>query len=68
MRDERDSRYCTGKRGLGKMRSEAERSVFLLRVRAEPGVDEIAALRAALKWLLRRCGLRCLGCSREAAP
>ena len=32
--------------------------VFVLRLRPEPGVDAMHALRTALKFLLRRCGLR----------
>jgi hypothetical protein len=35
-------------------------SIFLVRLRALPGVDGVRALRAALKVLLRRFGLRCL--------
>jgi hypothetical protein len=31
---------------------------FLIRLRAEPGIDPIHALRHALKTLLRRYGLR----------
>jgi hypothetical protein len=38
----------------------AERQVYVLSVRAEPGVDVIRALRALLKVMLRRFGLRCL--------
>src|SRR6516164_2226484 len=37
------------------------RPVFTLLVRAEPGVDEIRALRAWLKIGLRTFGLRCVG-------
>jgi hypothetical protein len=36
------------------------RPIFTLQVRPEPGVDAIRALRAALKNMLRRYGLRCL--------
>jgi hypothetical protein len=35
-------------------------SVFVIRLRALPGVDGVRALKAALKTLLRRYGLRCL--------
>ena len=34
--------------------------VFLVRLRALPGVDAVRALRAALTVLLRRFGLKCL--------
>jgi hypothetical protein len=34
--------------------------VFLVRLRALPGVDAVRALRAALKVLLRRYGLQCV--------
>jgi hypothetical protein len=37
------------------------RPIFVLRVRAEPGVDAIRALRAWLKRGLRDFGLRCVG-------
>jgi hypothetical protein len=33
--------------------------VFLVRLRPLPGVDAVRALRAALKTLLRKYGLRC---------
>ena len=36
------------------------RPVFVVTMRAEPGVDSWRALRAALKALLRLYGLRCL--------
>ena len=35
-----------------------DRPTFLIRVRPEPGVDPIRALRALLKVALRRFGLR----------
>jgi hypothetical protein len=38
----------------------AERPVFTIRLRPEPGVDGVKALRAVLKSLLHRHGLRCL--------
>jgi hypothetical protein len=37
-----------------------ERSIYLLTVRAEPGVDAIRALQAWLKRGLRNFGLRCV--------
>ena len=37
-----------------------DRPTFILHFRPEPGVDPIRALRAALKELLRRHGLRCI--------
>jgi len=36
------------------------RPTYALKLRAEPGVDAIHALRAVLKTMLRRYGLRCL--------
>jgi hypothetical protein len=36
-------------------------TIFVLRLVALPGVDAIRALRWALKGLLRRCGMRCVG-------
>ena len=38
----------------------ADRPVYHLQVRAEPGVDEVRALRFLLKSMLRRFGLRCV--------
>jgi hypothetical protein len=38
-----------------------ERTIYLLMVRPEPGVDDIRALRAWLKIGLRTFGLRCVG-------
>jgi hypothetical protein len=38
----------------------SDRPLFTLTFRPEPGVDAIKALRAALKELLRRHGLRCV--------
>ena len=40
---------------------KSERPIFTLVLRPEPGVEPIRALRAALKVLLRRFGLRCVG-------
>jgi hypothetical protein len=39
---------------------EIQRPVFIVRLRALPGVNGIQALRAALKALLRRYGLKCV--------
>jgi hypothetical protein len=39
--------------------------MFVLKLVPLPGVDPIRALRAALKLLLRRCGLRCVSASEE---
>ena len=46
-----------------------ERPVYTVRLRPEPDIDDIAALRAFLKSALRRYGLRCLsvGVEKEAA-
>ncbi len=38
----------------------ADRPVYRLMIRAEPGVNAIRALRWALKSMLRQHGLRCL--------
>ena len=44
-----------------------DRPTFLLRLRAEPGVDAVRALRAGLKALLRQHGLKCVQVTEEAA-
>jgi hypothetical protein len=41
--------------------------VFLVRLRALPGADGVRALRAALKVLLRRFGLKCVSIETETA-
>jgi hypothetical protein len=41
--------------------------VFLVRLRALPGVDGVKALKAALKSLLRKYGLKCLSVEVEPA-
>jgi hypothetical protein len=41
------------------------RPIFLIRLRALPGVDGVRALRAALKTLLRRYGLQCMSAETE---
>jgi hypothetical protein len=42
-----------------------ERPIFRLRLQPLPHVDAVKALRAALKILLRRFGLRCLSAEPE---
>jgi hypothetical protein len=42
-----------------------DRPTYALRLRAEPGVNAIHALRAVLKNMLRRYGLRCLSAYEE---
>jgi hypothetical protein len=37
------------------------RPIFVVKLQAPPNVNEIRAVRAALKVLLRRFGLRCVG-------
>jgi len=44
---------------------DRDRPTFLLRLRPEPGVDPVHALRAALKLLLRKCRMRCLAVTEE---
>jgi hypothetical protein len=39
--------------------------IFLVRLRALPGVDAVQSLRAALKVLLRRFGLQCVSVEEE---
>jgi hypothetical protein len=41
--------------------------VFIVRLHALPGVDGVRALRAALKTLLRRYGLKCVSVELENA-
>jgi len=41
------------------------RPTYALRLRAEPGINAIHALRAVLKTMLRRYGLRCLSAYEE---
>jgi hypothetical protein len=41
------------------------RSIFVLRLEAKPGEAGIHAVRALLKTLLRRYGIRCVGCVEE---
>jgi len=41
------------------------RPTYALTLRAEPGVDAVRALRAVLKNMLRRYGLRCLSAHEE---
>jgi hypothetical protein len=42
--------------------------IIVLRLRPNPGVDEVRALRLLLKALLRRYGLRCLAATLERSP
>jgi hypothetical protein len=46
---------------------QPQRSIFVLRLVALPNVDEIKALRFALKSLLRRYGLRCVSIEVETS-
>jgi hypothetical protein len=43
------------------------RTIFVVRLRALPNVNGIWALRAALKVLLRRYGLKCISVEVETA-
>jgi hypothetical protein len=45
--------------------SAADRPIFILRLRPEPGVAGLRALRAALKVLLRRFGLKVVDIKEE---
>jgi len=47
-------------------RAANKRPVFVIRVRAEPEVDAVRALRAFLKIALRRFGLRAVSVDKEA--
>jgi hypothetical protein len=47
---------------------KANRPVFVLQLQHLPGVDPIRSLRAVLKWLLRRHGLRVLSIQEQHAP
>jgi hypothetical protein len=42
--------------------------IFVLRLVPKPGVDGIKALRAVLKILLRRFGLRCISIKQDERP
>ena len=45
-----------------------DRRIIVLRLRPEPRVEDAdLALRRALKFLLRGCGLRCVGIAKEPA-
>jgi hypothetical protein len=46
-------------------RPRSPRPTFLIRVRPEPGVDAVCALRKFLKRLLRSAGLRALSVEQE---
>ena len=61
-----------GKRGFSIQRGSrvmnagrADRPIFVLRLRPEPGADAIRNLRGLLKIALRRFRLRCVGCHKE---
>jgi hypothetical protein len=41
------------------------RPIYVIRLRPNPGVDAIRALRRALKILLRSCGMRTLSIDEE---
>ena len=43
------------------------RPIFVIKLRPEPGVDGVRALRRALKVLLRRFRLRCTDIRQESA-
>jgi hypothetical protein len=42
-----------------------DRPTFLLRLRPEPGIDPVRALRHVLKRLLRSYGMKCVTCEQE---
>jgi hypothetical protein len=60
--DSTPSQTC--RRRLQRPRDRA-RPIFVVRLRAEPDVNPIRALRAFLKTALRRFGLRCMSIDRE---
>jgi hypothetical protein len=41
---------------------KVNRPIYELRLRPEPGVEPIRALRAVLKVALRQCGMKCISC------
>src|SRR5262245_23332394 len=47
---------------------QPDRPTFTLKLRAEPGVEAVPALRRMLKVALRRWGLRALSVESEAGP
>jgi hypothetical protein len=47
--------------------SKSGREVFMIQLRALPGVDGIKAIRRLLKYALRQCGLRALLVSEDCA-
>jgi len=57
---DRQDKFDRDPRGCG-------RPTFALRLRAEPGVDAVRALRAVLKRMLRTYGLRCLSAHEETS-
>jgi hypothetical protein len=48
-------------------RTATSRESYVLILRPEPGIDSIRALRAALKFLLRRLGLRAVTVTEQPA-
>lgn len=46
-------------------RPQANRPVFVIELRAEPGIEPLMALRAALRRLIRDHGLKCVRLSRK---
>ncbi|HSR80896.1 MAG TPA: hypothetical protein VLL28_08980 [Hyphomicrobiaceae bacterium] len=42
--------------------------IYVIKLRPNPGVDGIKALRRALKYALRVCGLKCLSAIEQAEP
>lgn len=50
---------------IGRFTDVADRPIYKLSLRAEPGIDAIRALRWVLKSLLRQYGMRCVDIRRE---
>lgn len=46
----------------------APRPIFLVRLRPEPGIEPVQALRGGLKILLRRFGLKAINVVEERKP
>lgn len=53
---------------MSKYRRRPPRPTYVVHLRPEPGVDGIRALRAGLKFLLRRHRLRCLSARERGVP
>jgi hypothetical protein len=49
------------------MVDDQDRPIYVIRVRARPGVDAIAALRQVLRRLLRSYGLVCVSITVESS-